>query len=290
LESAAEKLAELDPTWRARFSLVLESYSEDPSPAAKRLSSMLVRQAAAAIDFPRPADASIDTWIRARIAREWTTAVQLAPLAISLLPLAEEDWWPRVVTSLLRRWSGGDLSVDRPNPRELRKALLLIANDPRPARGALALAQEEVADHTRTKKEFQDVQAHRDRLLETNHGWSGDIERLKRENADLRGRLEHAEGEVVRMQGEADRAVRDASQEVRQSTIHGDNRVGRLAFRVTNVLDRETEELKLYLERREPNITGALRRVGELERLRDEVRAIRDEVRAIRDEGEADDV
>jgi hypothetical protein len=82
------------------------------------------------------------------------------------------------------------------------------------------------------------------------------------------------------LEEEADRTRRDARQEVAQSVVHGDNRLGRLAFHVTQVLDRETEELKLYLARSEPNVAGALKRLGELERLRDEVRALRDEAGA----------
>lgn len=275
--SLVERIAELDPTWRARLALVLESDTENPSDISKRLAGPLVAQARAAIDFPAGPDDSLDGWIRARVPKEWNTAVHLAPLAIALAPLAHEPWWSEVTKTLLRRWSGAPYSVDIPMPGELRKVLTLIAHDPRPARGALALAQAEHASHIQTRKQLVDTAEHRDRLVDTNRNVTSERDRLQRENAGLRERVDSAEAEGKRLRELAERARRDAEQEVAQSSVHGDNRVGRLAFRVTSVLDRETEELKLYLERSEPNVAGALRRLAELERLRDEVRLIRDE-------------
>lgn len=274
--TVAERLRELDPAWRARLLLVLESYGDSGSDIAKRLQAPLINQAREAIGFPSAADDAIDGWIRSRLS-ECEATPCLAPVLICLLPLADETWWSRVVINLLRRWSGGELSVDAPKPRELRKALTLIGQDRRPARGALALVQAEIAEHVGTKKALADVTEHRDRLVETNRRLSEERARLEAEGAVLRERVDALEADVRQLEDQAERTRRDAKQEVAQSVVHGDNRIGRLAFRVTSVLARETEEIKLYLERGEPNVTGALRRVTELERLRDEVRAIRDE-------------
>lgn len=274
--AVAERLRDLDPTWRARLLLALESFGESGSDAAKRLQGPLITQAREAVGFPSAADDALDGWIRSQQS-EWTTTLSLAPVVICLLPLADQPWWSRVVINLLRRWSGGELSVDPPKPNELRKAMTLIGPDARPARGALALVQAEIAAHVGTKKKLADATGHRDRLVQTNQRLSAEKQRFAVEGASLRERLDALEADVRRLEEEAERTRRDARQEVAQSVVHGDNRLGRLAFRVTNVLDRETEEMKLYLERSEPNVAGALRRIGELERLRDEVRAIRDE-------------
>jgi hypothetical protein len=256
---------------------VLESFGDKPSDLARLITGQLVDQAKAAIDFPSQPDRSLDGWIRARVPKEWNTAAQLAPLTMALAPLAEETWWPEVIGTLLRRWSGAQLSVDPPEPKDLRKAVTLISQDPRPARGAIALNQAEIAAHIKTKGLLLETTERREQLIAINRDVTAERDSLRQDKAALSQQLEAAKADVSRFRAVAEQTRRDARQEVAQSSVHGDNRVGRLAFQVTTVLEREIEELKLYLERAEPNVAGALRRVGELERLREDVRVIRDE-------------
>jgi chromosome segregation ATPase len=196
-------------------------------------------------------------------------------MVASLLPLLDEDPdFPFVPTIelLLARWSGHERSVQPPDGKDLRRVFTLIGDDRRPARAALALVQAEVAQAVSLRKELATLHQRLDDIREISRRRGEELQRSTGQAADLRQEVDTLQGEVRRLTDELQGARADARLELAQSSTEASNEIGRLISRVSAVLDRELEELRLYLDRPKPNVVDALARIAELERLREEIR------------------
>lgn len=257
-----------DPGWVARFSFAVGTNAKGTG-ARRLLAETFVDVAKRRLEFPAlQGDDMLDAqnvleWAsgQGRLAGLGRTSTVAQP-ALALWPSRDRSFFADAFLLLLGGWtraSGESWSAER---FLTAAATIVRSGKAGRTRAASALALCQVASRARKRAETDRAAAVQalDRTRERAVAAEATASVTEAERDSLAARL--AESEEARA-----KEVADHNNAVREQRVGIENTVGVLRSRVLRVVSHEAEQLRLYLDRPDPNAEAALMRVKLLEEL-----------------------
>jgi hypothetical protein len=274
-----EALAPVDKTWSARLRLIFNRDTPERTPIVAAVARAAIAQARRVTSFPDPASAdAVLAWARRPRAGKDSLDKTGARLA-AIWPVLSDPASPELIVEILKRatnfdWMLGEEEAEAQTRK--RRYVAAFASSSfevdQAARGALALVQHYASHAAASARRAADAERKAKELIDINASIASDRARLRVDTSRLSDEVAKLRSTLRSLERELDQLRSDAQHREAAVTFEGVSELNRLRGRVSRVLQREVEELRLYLDRPEPNAEGAMTRVAVLERLIDELK------------------
>jgi hypothetical protein len=273
VEEIVDRLSQLDRTWLAQLAIVVKGLPKRQTSAARSVRAALIDRAKRESGFPRdqgdPAD--VAGWVLAWVARVVGRGPDQRPapmVALTLIDQNRESYYADALLACLEAWAG--VSRKLFDATRYETAVLGLLTAPGAAGARRAKASMALVAHLQRARDV----AARDRdeieqQLARARGQLTDLERSRDARMDREGELVT---EVKRLTRQLELAREETTNTTREGEAAARNSIGRIRTSVLAVLDLETEQIRAYIDRRDPNVAGALASLQHIEKLRDDLR------------------
>jgi DNA repair exonuclease SbcCD ATPase subunit len=188
--------------------------------------------------------------------------------------LLDDDSFPPLVVQVLRATTRYDWLTSHEAPlvikRKRRKVAALAApgfDHGDSARGALAILEHVDQRHRRALKENTDLRTETEGLRTRNAELADRSRRSQTLASELQRRLDDAQSQIALLREEITAQHHHATDKYAALSTDRLSDLARIRARFSNAIANEVEELRLYLDRPQPNVTDALLRLQTLESL-----------------------
>jgi hypothetical protein len=264
-----------DPSWQVALQVVEATAVQPQGSIGRALCAQLTREARHAGGYPDDVgpselEATVRAWCSAQ-----PSEVSVSPQSMlgALWPERNAPWFPDVTLRLLEKWTSWDPSI-RSSAAFGRALVQLLAGGctgQKAAESLLLLLQPVrniVARFNEERKQFEaEIGIAQDSVEPLRRELSASSDAL----AQARAALVDEQHRTAQLTEELSRARNDSLARQQALNQQHANELGRLRNKVLRTLERETEEIRLYLEDATPHVAEALERLGYIERLHHEL-------------------
>jgi hypothetical protein len=274
--AVATALARVDSDWSLRLAVLMRGLPNRKSEFSLSLHQLIVQEARAASIYPgRP----VESREAGRIYREWSSGATRGSAAglstplvlVSMWPDRNASWFAQIALDML----GATSRLGKSDPAQAAADIAIRAlgdsKNRRLAEGIAALLAAGLAARDRALLEGR-LSAEETERARRARVHAEDV--LSEREAALRSAmndLDVARSKVALLEAELDTTRQAAAEDVLGVRTASTNEVARLRAKVLGVLRHEGEQLRLYLDRAQPNVGQAVARLRFLDELRSDL-------------------
>jgi hypothetical protein len=268
----ARLLESVDPDWSLRLQVLQRGLPTRRGEFSTLLHDAISRGAQQTTSYPStPANASeaegaFTAWALGSL--NGTPGAPPSAIVAAIWPDRKAAWFPQVALAILSAWSTKDKARRKTDIGGLTVRMFTTPSGRSRAAELAAMLAPTVARRDEAIASSKEATAMAERARHARFGAEEDLRRVRTEIDTLGADLRAATGSIEQLRQELERVEMTAANDLLAATTRAANEASKQKATVVGVLSHELEQIRLYLERANPNVGDAIARLRYLDQLR----------------------